>query len=348
MGSWKRPLLAAVIAGVAVAACATAASGLSLVRGPGKPEAGRPVGVVVRADRRVKVAVWIGRGRTTRSFAARAAGSGRYRARVVFPAAGRWEFGARAGDTRVTLGRVSVRRRAVPLTFVWPTSIDVESNRSLLLVENGNGRVVRINPATGKSAVVSSISRAYAVAHAPSGAVYLSAGRSLLRLGDPTPVVEADEDIGPIAVAANGDVYYATTTKVFRLGAPTPIATQLSGPHGLAVTSDGGLLVSDTGHGQVKRVDLSTGAVEAWGHVGEPRGIDIAADGTVFVVDASTSRVIHTLADGRRVGSVKRVFADPYDVEAADDGSLYVIDTSAAGSVYRVAPDGTSRVLSRR
>jgi glucose/arabinose dehydrogenase len=45
---------------------------------------------------------------------------------------------------------------------------------------------------------------------------------------------------------------------------------------------------------------------------------------------------------------MKQVFSDPYDVEAADDGSLYVVDTSAAGSVYRVAPDGTSSVISRR
>jgi len=363
MGSRKRKVLAAVIAAVAVAACATAAPGLrlSLVRGPGQPEAGRPVPIVVRAtgggkhDARARIAVWIARGRTHRSFLAVRRATGQYRARVVFPTAGRWRFGARAGGIRVALGSVRVRRRAVPLTFAWPTSIDVESNRSLLLVENGNGRLLRVDPVTGKTSVVTSVDRAYAVAHAPSGAVYLSAGKSLLRLDDgghPTPVAAADGDIGPVAVAPNGDVYYATTTQVFRLaggtGAPAVVASQLSGPHGLAVTTDGGLLVCDTGAGRVLRIDLETGVAETWAALDEPRGIDIAADGTVYVVDASTNRVLHLMIDGRRLGSVKRVFSDPYDVEAAADGSLYVIDTAAAGSVYRIAPNGTSSVISRR
>jgi sugar lactone lactonase YvrE len=353
MGSRNSRVLAAVIAGVAVAACATAAPGLrfSLVRGPGQPEAGRAVSVVVRASRRAHIAVWIARGRTHRSFAARPLGAGRYRARVVFPAAGRWRFGAQSGKTRVALGLVRVRRS---LMFVWPTSIDVVSNRSLLLVENGTGRVLRIDPVTGKTAVVTTVDRAYAVAHAPSGAVYLAAGRRILRLeaGQATPIVEADGDIGPITVAADGDVFYATTTQAFRLvggtGAPQPVAAQLAGPHGLAATGDGGLLVCDTGAGRVKRIDLGTGAVETWANLDEPRGIDIAADGTVYIVDASTHRVVHLMIDGRRLGTVKRAFADPYDVEAADDGSLYVIDTSASGSVYRVAPNGTTTAISRR
>jgi DNA-binding beta-propeller fold protein YncE len=327
MGSRKRKVLAAVIAAVAVAACATAAPGLrlSLVRGPGQPEAGRPVPIVVRAtgggkhDARTRIAVWIARGRTHRSFLAVRRASGQYRARVVFPTAGRWRFGARAGGIRVALGSVRVRRRAVLLTFAWPTSIDVESNRSLLLVENGNGRLLGVDPVTGETSVVTSIDRAYAVAHAPSGAVYLSAGKSLLRLDD----------------GAGGT------------GSPAVVASQLSGPHGLAVTTDGGLLVCDTGAGRVLRIDLETGVAETWAALGEPRGIDIAADGTVYVVDASTNRVLHLMIDGRRLGSVKRVFSDPYDVEAAD-GSLYVIDTAAAGSVYRIASNGTSRVISRR
>jgi glucose/arabinose dehydrogenase len=59
-------------------------------------------------------------------------------------------------------------------------------------------------------------------------------------------------------------------------------------------------------------------------------------------------RVIHLLADGRRLGSVKHLFSDPCDVEAAGDGSLYVVDTSAAGRLYRVARSGKTTVVSRR
>jgi glucose/arabinose dehydrogenase len=113
------------------------------------------------------------------------------------------------------------------------------------------------------------------------------------------------------------------------------------------VTSDGGLLVSDTGNGRVRRIDLRTGLIETWAQVGSPRGLVIAPDGTVYLVDGSTGRVLHLMIDGRRLGSVARVFRDPYDVKAAADGSLYIIDTSVSGWLYRVAPDGSSAIISR-
>jgi sugar lactone lactonase YvrE len=359
MGRRRRISLAAVVAGAAVAAaCAAAAPGLrlTLVSGPSRPEAGRAASIVVRASRAAKVKVWISRGNASRSFAARSLSRGRYSARVVFPNAGRWAYGAQAGSSRVRLGAVRVQRRAMPLTFAWPTSVAVESNRSLLLVENGNGRVLRIDPVTGKTAVVASVGRAYAVALAPSGAVYVSAGGSLLRIdgtNGATQVVAADGDVGPIAVAPNGDVYYTTQTQAFKVpggsGKPVQVEANLSGPHGLAVTGDGGLLVSDTGHGRVKRVDLKTGAAETWGDLGEPRGISIAPDGkTAYVVDKSANRVVHLRIDGKRLGSVKHVFGDPYSVAAAADGSAYVVDTAASGRLYRVRPDGAVAVVSRR
>jgi sugar lactone lactonase YvrE len=358
MGGRSRTSPAAVVAGAAVAAaCAAAAPGvmLTLVRGPGHPEAGSVASIVVRATSAAKVRVWIARSGVGRSFAARSLSHGRYRARIVFPTAGRWAYGAQAGGTRARLGTVRVRRPAVPLTFAWPTSLAVESSRSVLLVENGTGRLLRIDPATGKTAIVATIDRAYAVAHAPHGVVYVSAGGSLLRIygsKGPTQVVKGDADVGPIAVAPNGDVYYTTQTQAFRVpggtGTPVRVAANLSGPHGLAVTSDGGLLVSDTGNGRVKRVDLKTGAVETWGDLGEPRGISIATHGkTVYVVDAKTNRVVHLRIDGKRLGSVKHEFADPYALAAAGDGSLYVIDTSAAGRLYRVGRDGAVTAVSR-
>jgi sugar lactone lactonase YvrE len=359
MGTARRSTPAVVVAGLlAAGACSAAASGpqVGLVRGPGSPEAGRTVSIVVRAtaSARATVRVWIARGPARRSFAARALSHWRYRARVVFPRAGRWAFGARVGKRRIRFGSVRVRARPVPLTFTWPTSVDAEPDGSLLLVENGNGRVLRIAPATGRTAVVATAAKAYSVAHAPSGAVYLSAASSLLRLdgaGGTTPVTQAAGDIGPVAVAANGDVYFATATQVFRVaggaGAPTEVAGGLSAPHGLALTGDGGLLVSDTGHRRIDRIDLRTGATETWGDISDPRGIDVAPDRTVYVVDASTHRVVHLMIDGRRLGSVTHVFDDPYDVAAAADGSLYVVDTSKSGRLYRVAPSGRTSIVSR-
>jgi sugar lactone lactonase YvrE len=354
-------VVAALGAGLVAVSAGAAASGvrLSLVRGPGQPAAGRAVPIIIRAAPRTKVEVWIRQVSRHRSFATKALSHGRYRASVVFPTGGRWTFGAQAPGARVRLGSVRVRPRPLPLTFAWPTSVDVEPDGSLLVVENGNqsgnGRVVRIDPKTGRTAEVAEADEAYAVAHAPSGIVYLSAGPSLLRLdgaGGTTLVAQADGDIGPVAVAANGDVYYSTETQVFRVaggnGVPVPVAGQLSGPHGLAVTADGGLLVSDTGHGRVERIDLATGRAETWGDLVTPRGIDIAPDGgTAYVVDASTRRVVQLRIDGKRLGSLQHQFSDPYAVAAAGDGSIYVVDTAAVGRLYRIAPNGTTTAVSR-
>jgi len=362
MGTRSRSIVAAALTAalVAMAASASAAPGprLSLLRGPGHPIARRAVPVIVRATARTKVEVWIAQATLRRFFAARPLSPGRYRASVVFPTAGRWTFGAKAGGTQRRLGSVRVQPRRVPLTFAWPTSVDVEPDGSLLVAENGNqstkGRVVRIDPATGKTVEIAQVEEAYAVAHAPSGTAYLSAGKVLLRLGGArrtTPVAEASGDIGPIAVAANGDVYYSTETQVFRIaggrGAPVQVAAGLSGPHGLAALNDGGILVSDTGHGRVERIDLTTGKAETWGELVNPRGIAIAPDRTVYVVDASTHRVVHLMIDGRRLGTVKHLFYDPYAVAAAPDGSLYVVDTAEVGRLYRVAPNGTTTAVSR-
>jgi len=359
MGPAIRSAPAVIAAGLlAAGACAAAAPGPrpALVRGPGRPEAGRAVAVVVRTgpDTRATVEVWIARGAVRRSFGTRTLAQGRHRARVVFPHPGRWTFGARIGGRKTQLGSVRVRARRLPLTFRWPTSVDAEPDGSLLLVENGRGRVLRIALRTGTTSVAATVDRAYSVAHAPAGAVYLSAAGSLLRLdaaGGTTRVAQATGDIGPVAVASNGDVYFATETQIYRLaggtGAPTELAGGLASPHGLAVTGDGGLLVSDTGHGRIDRIDLQTRRAETWGGVGEPRGIDIAPDGTVYVADASTHRVVHLMIDGRRLGSVPHVFSDPYDVAATADGSVYVVDTGASGRLFRVAPSGRTTAVSR-
>lgn len=352
-----RILAASVLAGAMAVGCAAAApgAGVRLVRGPVRPVSGRTASIVVAAN--AKVSVWIAKGRASRSFAARPQSRGRYRARVVFPTSGRWAFGAQAGGARVRLGWVRVRARLVPLSFAWPTSVDVDRDGSLLLVENGvdgvGARVLRLARGTHRTTVLAKAARAYSVAVAPSGSPYLSAGHSLLRLdgkGGTTPVARAGTDVGPVAVAANGDVYFETDTQVFRLaggkGTPTRVAGRLSGPHGLAVTGDGGLLVSDTGHGRVERVDLKTGQVETWADIGEPRGIAVAPDGTVYVIDGSTHRVVHLMADGRRLGSIKHVFDDPYDLATAADGSVYVVDTNLSGRLYRVTPDGATSVVS--
>lgn len=238
--------------------------------------------------------------------------------------------------SRICIGFAALLLGAQP-TFVWPTSIDLQRDGALLLVENGHGRVVRLQPATGKVTLLASgLAKPFAAVRAPSGVVYVSNGHALQRL-DGTEVAHANEDIGPVAIAPGGAVFYATATRVFRLGAPRPIARGLAGPHGLAVARDGAVLICDTGHGRVIRVDPA-GGVSTLVRIGEPRGIDVAADGTVYVVEAVAKRIGRFSATGASLGVVGPTFVDPYDVEVAPKGVLYVVETAAAGHIERVVP----------
>src|SRR6266550_4893342 len=270
---------------------------------------------------------------------ARATGKrGSYRARLFFPAAGLWRLTARAGGATSRLGSVRVRRPpARPVVFAQATSIDLEPAGTLLLVENNPGRVLRVNPATGRvSVLVPSIARPYAVVRAASGSVYVSVGNELQRLngnGPPTSVAEvpAGVEIGPIAAGSNGDLYYSTATQIFRLpggsGPPIRIAgtgeaggggdggpalnAQFSSPHGLAVAADDALLVSDRDNNRVRRIDPATGLVTAFAPIDQPYGIDIAADGTASLVEGSQNRVVRLSLTGTRLGLVGPSFAVP-------------------------------------
>jgi hypothetical protein len=54
---------------------------------------------------------------------------------------------AKAGGSTSRLGTVTVRSATPkPLTFTWPTSIDLQADGSLLVVENGAGRLDRVEP----------------------------------------------------------------------------------------------------------------------------------------------------------------------------------------------------------
>jgi sugar lactone lactonase YvrE len=332
---------------------------------------GRPwtVRLAVRPSSfRGRVTVTASGSKLLRARAARRGGA--YRVRLVFPSAGRWRLTAHAGGSTSRLGTVQVA--PAPLVFTQPTSIDLEPAGTLLLVENNPGRLLRIDPGPGRtSAVIPALTRPYAVVRSPSGDLFLSAESRLLRIGANgarATVATAGTDIGPVAVAASGDVYYATATQIFRLagGSAPPVLVagtgteggggdggpaleaQFSDPHGLAVASDGALLVADTGNDRIRRIDPATGVITALAPVLQPDGLDVASDGTVYAAAEQEGRVVRFAASGSRIGFIGPAFATPYDVEAAPGGVIYVLEAGSAGRIRRVAADGTVTTVSRR
>jgi len=239
-----------------------------------------------------------------------------------------------------------------PVTFAWPTSVETEPDGSLLVVENGLKRLVRVDPA-GHVTQVASLGKPYAVARSATGAIFVTDAGALKRIdgaGAPRTVATLPEEVGPIALAANGDVYLATASRIYRLprGATRPVVLAgagFSGPHGIAVARNGVVLVSDTGNNRIVRVDAKTGAAATLARASNPRGLDVAADGTIYVVEAGPKRVARFSPGGKRLGFLGPPFGDPYDLDVAPAG-VYVVDTSASGTIVRIARSGAATAVS--
>jgi sugar lactone lactonase YvrE len=236
-----------------------------------------------------------------------------------------------------------------------PTGIDARRDGSLLVVEFDRRRLLRVVPATGRVTPLATFGKPWGVASAASDAVFVSSQNTVERI-DPghAPVIVASVDpaleIGPVAVTPVGDLIYATTSALYRLpggepGTPERLAagTTLAGLHGIAVTSDGALLVSDTNNNRILRV--AGNAVTTFTTLGGPRGIDVAPDGTVYVAAGDEHRIVHYSASGKRLGVVGPRFADTYALSVAADGTVYAVDLGGRGIIRRIAPDGTPSVV---
>lgn len=239
-----------------------------------------------------------------------------------------------------------------PISFVWPTTVAVEPGGSLLVVENGLRRLVRVAPG-GRVTQVAALTKPYAVVRSRSGSIYITDGPVLRRIDGAKPpvrVAEAVGDIGPIALALNGDVYFTTENALWKLprGQPSPVhlvpKVVLSSPHGLALMRDGSVLVADTGRHRILRV--ARGRATTFARMTAPRGLAVARDGTVYVVDAGAKRIVHLAADGKRLGYVSPTFGDPYALALAPGGVIYVVDTAETGYIRRLAPDGSVTTVS--
>lgn len=270
---------------------------------------------------------------------------GAYHARIVFPTTGAWTLTARAGTALSRLG--SVRVRPAPLVFDQPTGVASRPDGSLLVVEFGRRRLLRVDSATARATQLAKLLKPWGVARAPSGSVYVSDLGWLKRIDPgraPEVVATADPgvEVGPVAVAPDGDVFYATVSAVYRLahgaGPPERLApgTTFVGSHGLAVAGDGSLLASDTDENVIKRID-EAGPVTTFAVIGHPRGIAVAPDGSVYVAAADEHRIVHLGPSGRRLGVVGPRFDDVYALTVAPDGTVYAIDIGA-GVIRRLAP----------
>lgn len=152
-------------------------------------------------------------------------------------------------------------------------------------------------------------------------------------------------------------------------------AALLAYPTGIAVGAGGALYIADTGNHRVRRLAADgaittvagTGAAGFNGDGGpatlarlnSPRGVAVAADGTLYIVDRENRRIrmvdadglITTVAgngssgfNGDRGDATQATLRAPYDVAVDSRGNLYVADTFNH-RIRKVTPDGGIRTV---
>jgi DNA-binding beta-propeller fold protein YncE len=224
--------------------------------------------------------------------------------------------------------------------LVYPTSVAVEASGTLLVVENGRHRLVRIDQA-GSLHQLAVLTKPYAAVETAGGRIFVTDGPTLARIDPgkrPVTITRVEADIGPLALGNRGELVFTTATRLYRLSAGARTATRiangvkLGGPHGVATTADGSILVSDTDHGRILRIHA--GRTSTYARVPNPRGIAVGADGTVYTVAADAKRILRLRVDGHRAFVGPR-FEDPYAL-ALGSGALEVVDTGPAGTIRRV------------
>jgi DNA-binding beta-propeller fold protein YncE len=141
------------------------------------------------------------------------------------------------------------------------------------------------------------------------------------------------------------EVFTADGTYVTRWGTRGSDPGRVEFPHGVVFDpATGDLLVTDSGNGRINRYSIDSAGngtfVTSYGSVGSavgqfdtPTGIDVAADGTIWVADTRNSRIQkRDPATGAwtayvRTGTSGTAFNVPWGVTVAPDGNIWVADT---------------------
>lgn len=252
-------------------------------------------------------------GRRAQAVAVRRLRPGRYQLRAIFRAAGRWTLWA----GRQRLGAVVVR--PAPLRLTNAADVAVEPAGTLLVADLSN----RIFRQDGRRlSVVAGNGRA---------------GRA----GDGGPAVRAAVGF-PVEVAVDprggfGIVHDERWIRHVDPGGTIRTVAEFQQPTALAYDAAGNLWVSEL-PGRVQRRDAATGALATYAGFNQPHGLDVAADGTVYVCDTFNNR-IQRIDPGGAVTTLAAGLNLPVDLDVGPDGNVYVADFGGS-RVFRITPAG--------
>jgi peptidylamidoglycolate lyase len=121
-------------------------------------------------------------------------------------------------------------------------------------------------------------------------------------------------------------VHFSSTGQFVRIigGVKGSQPGQLQLPHGVALDSQGRILVNDSDNQRVSVFDKDGRFVETWPHPSRG-GIGVAPDDTVYVSDVNVG-IVNIVKNGKRIDSVSADRAHGMGIDT--DGSIYVSGAS--------------------
>ena len=170
----------------------------------------------------------------------------------------------------------------------------VEPKGTLLVPDGASGRIVRVDPKTGRRTVFAKgLGPVYSLAYGPDG-LYAGTATKVVRFvgGKPETVLKGLRNVFGLAVATDYTIFVAeeTRNRVVRFDALTRkpfvlAAVGIDQPLGLTLESDGSVLVADSHHGRIVRISRDGTLTTALDGLGLPVGLAASPDGSVFVAD---------------------------------------------------------------
>jgi NHL repeat len=266
---------------------------------------------------------------------------------------------------------------AATAKFLSPRDVAFDGTGNLLVLDNGNSRIRKIDASGNVTTFAGSGTRGLVNGPALSAQFESLSGIAVDNAGNVFVSDSLNNVIRKVGLSGTVTTFAGKNTPFagsFSDGGPT--AARFDGPRGLAFDQSGNLLVSDSSNARIRKVDpngnVTTlagtgtyGTLNGASNVAQffgAEGITVDSRGNVLVADVDANQIRKIDSSGNvttLAGSGTRGFADgpgataqfknPYDVEADGLGNVYVADANnnrirridSSGNVTTLAGDGT-------